>query len=143
MPRTFRLLQPRSLLRPQPMPPPRHALLFPLPRSRTRQRNHRPNSSIDSSQDCSEAGSLLPLQARTPAVVAGIGSAGINKIESGRGCCTPQAGACSQRLENSRSVLECASPLSLSDEVPVALQLRASDIRSEFISLRLQEARLL
>ena len=44
VPRTFRLLQPRNLLLPQPMPPRRHPLLlFPLPRSRTRQRSHRPN----------------------------------------------------------------------------------------------------
>src|SRR2546421_2110183 len=94
-------------------------------------------------KDCSEGGPRPPLKARTPAVVAGIGSAGINKIESGRGCRTPQAGACSQRLENSRSVLECASPLRLSDEVQAALQLRESEIRPEFFAIRLQEARLL
>src|SRR5439155_26006393 len=98
MPRTFRLLQPCNLLLPQPMPPPRHALLFPLPRSRTRLRNHRPNSSIDSSHDCSEAGSLLPLEAPTPAFVAGIGIAWIKKTTSGIGCSTPQASPFSQLL---------------------------------------------
>ena len=59
VPRTFRLLQPHNLLLPQPMPPRRHALLFPLPRSRTRQRNHRPNQASTVQPDCSEPGSLV------------------------------------------------------------------------------------